>query len=722
MDRVSVASTSTVGTGVAGARSVHRRASTPLSAHGEPVMWLMGGAQVMCLAMILGLVALVVVQGSRTFWPDRIDRVELANGSAFLGIETARETLAGIEGEVRSRTLYRVGNRDVSGTPFRWVGDGDVTKVTRPADAVLVERMDWGVFIGMPESITKESETLASGATLLEKSPGLLREAQGRREAIKRLEKEELSRVNRGIERERLRVRRAELDLERSKHGGVIGLAMPVWAALAAASIGALVVAWRLVRRPVTGALARAGHVVLVLGAAAMVMAVVLESPWSGSPMSVQRLGEIREQSQAATERLNAEYTKILGEIESIRTEDAKVRVTIRDVATGQIAPSRQGSSEPMLLSQIVRIVPANSMSFGERVGLYASRWWEYVSSEPRFANQEGGIFPVIVGTVLLTVLLCIVVVPLGVIAALYLREYAKQGPLVSLVRIGINNLAGVPSIEYGVFGLGFFCYLVGGFVDAGPAGSGLSAMPRTPWWVLVVALVVILGVGTWLLNAARASVLSGGDAKSKRVMRLLAGGAWTAAAVCVVLLVSRTPYFHGLFAEKLPAPTFGSKGLLWAALTLALLTLPVVIVATEEAIAAVPRSVREGSYGCGASKWQTIHRVVLPQAMPGILTGAILAMARGAGEVAPLMLVGAMKLAPESPINTEFPYVHMERSFMHLGFHIYDLGFQSPDSEAARPMVWTTTLVLLVIVMILNLSAILLRARLRAGARGASV
>jgi len=246
--------------------------------------------------------------------------------------------------------------------------------------------------------------------------------------------------------------------------------------------------------------------------------------------------------------------------------------------------------------------------------------------------------------------------------------------------------------------------------------------MPRTPWWVLVVALVVILGVGTWLLNAARASVLSGGDAKSKRVMRLLAGGAWTAAAVCVVLLVSRTPYFHGLFAEKLPAPTFGSKGLLWAALTLALLTLPVVIVATEEAIAAVPRSVREGSYGCGASKWQTIHRVVLPQAMPGILTGAILAMARGAGEVAPLMLVGAMKLAPESPINTEFPYVHMERSFMHLGFHIYDLGFQSPDSEAARPMVWTTTLVLLVIVMILNLSAILLRARLRAGARGASV
>ncbi|QQS10405.1 MAG: ABC transporter permease subunit [Phycisphaerales bacterium] len=438
--------------------------------------------------------------------------------------------------------------------------------------------------------------------------------------------------------------------------------------------------------------------------------------------MSLTRLDEIRQESTRDMERLNAEYSRVLGEIETIRGEDAKVRISIRDVASGQIAPMRQGSTEPMLLSQVVRIVPANSMTLGERLGLYVSRWWEYVSSEPRFANQEGGIFPVIVGTVLLTVLLCIVVVPLGVIAALYLREYAKQGPLVSLVRIGINNLAGVPSIVYGVFGLGFFCYLVGGYVDAGPAGSGLTAMPRAPWWVLVVAIVAILGVGTWLLNAARASVLSGGDAKSKRVMRLVAGGAWTAAAVGVVLLVARTPYFTGLFAERLPAPTFGSKGLLWAALTLALLTLPVVIVATEEAIAAVPRSVREGSYGCGASKWQTIHRVVLPQAMPGILTGAILAMARGAGEVAPLMLVGAMKLAPEPPINAEFPYVHMERSFMHLGFHIYDLGFQSPDSEAARPMVWTTTLVLLVIVMILNLSAILLRARLRAGARGASV
>ncbi|RMD61535.1 MAG: ABC transporter permease subunit, partial [Planctomycetota bacterium] len=162
------------------------------------------------------------------------------------------------------------------------------------------------------------------------------------------------------------------------------------------------------------------------------------------------------------------------------------------------------------------------------------------------------------------------------------------------------------------------------------------------------------------------------------------------------------------------PSPTFGAKGLLWSSLTLALLTLPVVVVATEEAISSVPGSLREASYGCGASRWQTIRRVVLPMAMPGVMTGMILAIARGAGEVAPLMLVGAVKLAPELPFEPHFPFLHLERSFMHLGFHIYDVGFQSPDSEAARPIVWTTTLLLIAIVFTLNLAAILLRARLR--------
>jgi phosphate transport system permease protein len=225
--------------------------------------------------------------------------------------------------------------------------------------------------------------------------------------------------------------------------------------------------------------------------------------------------------------------------------------------------------------------------------------------------------------------------VPFGVLAALYLREYAKTGPIASIIRIAVNNLAGVPSIVFGVFGLVFFCYIVGGGID-------------------------------------------------------------------------------GLFYPyRLPAPTFGKTALIWASLTLALLTLPVVIVATEEALSAVPNSMREGSYACGAGKWQTIWRIVLPRAMPGVMTGLILAVARAAGEVAPLMLVGAVKLAPDLPVDGSFPFLHMDRSFMHLGFHIFDLGFQSQNSEAAKPMVFTTTLLLITIVVVLNLAAIRLRSRL---------
>lgn len=187
--------------------------------------------------------------------------------------------------------------------------------------------------------------------------------------------------------------------------------------------------------------------------------------------------------------------------------------------------------------------------------------------------------------------------------------------------------------------------------------------------------------------------------------------------ALLAVIAVFTTPYFDGFFQAKLldGSPTFGTSGLLWASLTLALLTLPVVIVSAEEAIAAVPASLREGSYGCGASKWQTIQRVVLPGAMPGILTGAILAMARGAGEVAPLMIVGAVKLAPQLPFEPRFPFIFADRSFMHLGFHIYDLGFKSPDSEAARGYVWTTTLLLVTLVVMMNLTAIRIRTKLKA-------
>jgi phosphate transport system permease protein len=261
------------------------------------------------------------------------------------------------------------------------------------------------------------------------------------------------------------------------------------------------------------------------------------------------------------------------------------------------------------------------------------SRAAEFLTEEPREANTEGGVLPAIFGTAAMTLLMALVVAPFGIVTALYLREYARQGRLVSIVRISVNNLAGVPSIVYGVFGLGFFAYTLGVRVD------------------------------------------------------------------------------ELFYPERLPSPTFGTGGLLWASLTLALLTVPVVIVATEEALAAVPRSVREGSLACGASKWQTIRRVVLPQAMPGIMTGLILAMARGAGEVAPLML--RRRGSPRSPLDA-FPFVHFERSFMHLGFHIYDVGFQSRNSEAGKPMVFVTTLLLIALIFVMNVSAILIRARLK--------
>ncbi|HEX8312245.1 MAG TPA: phosphate ABC transporter permease PstA [Chthoniobacteraceae bacterium] len=294
------------------------------------------------------------------------------------------------------------------------------------------------------------------------------------------------------------------------------------------------------------------------------------------------------------------------------------------------------GHEQTIPVGQVVGFYYPNQLGWTQRLGLLFQRGWNFLTEEPREANTEGGIFPAIFGTCVMTLLMSILVTPFGVLAAIYLREYARQGFFVRAVRIAVNNLAGVPSIVFGVFGLGFFVYFVGGTIDS--------------------------------------------------------------------LFFQRT----------LPTPTFGTGGILWAALTLSLMTVPVVIVATEEALSAVTRGQREGSLACGASKWQTIQHIVLPSAVPGILTGLILAMARGAGEVAPLMLVGVVKLAPSLPLDTIWPFVHLERKFMHLGFHIYDLGFQSPDSEAAKPMVFATTLLLIVLVVMLNLGAIILRERIR--------
>ncbi|OJX78645.1 MAG: phosphate ABC transporter, permease protein PstA [Magnetospirillum sp. 64-120] len=330
---------------------------------------------------------------------------------------------------------------------------------------------------------------------------------------------------------------------------------------------------------------------------------------------------------EAGSAALQHAYEKLAAEATETRTADANFTITLREIG---------GREKTLRLSEIVRLYHANDLGTVEWLGIYLSRWAEFLTDEPREANTEGGVLPAIFGTFAMTVLMAVLVAPFGVVTALYLREYAKQGRLVSIVRISVNNLAGVPSIVYGVFGLGFFAYIMGASID------------------------------------------------------------------------------QLFYPERLPNPTFGTGGLLWSSLTLALLTVPVVIVATEEAISAVPRSMREGSLACGASKWQTIRNIVLPRAMPGILTGLILAMARGAGEVAPLMLVGVVKLAPELPIDGYFPFIHLERSFMHLGFHIYDVGFQSRNSEAGKPMVFVTTLLLIGLIFVMNITAIVVRNRLK--------
>ncbi len=287
-------------------------------------------------------------------------------------------------------------------------------------------------------------------------------------------------------------------------------------------------------------------------------------------------------------------------------------------------------------LQKIVKAWQPNQFSIPEKMYFYVGSLWSFITEDPREANTEGGIFPAIFGTVMMVVLMAILVTPFGVIAAIYLREYARQGAVIRIIRIAVNNLAGVPSIVYGVFGLGFFVYFLGGNID------------------------------------------------------------------------------DLFFPEAQPSPTFGTPGLLWSSLTLALLTLPVVIVATEEGLSRIPTSLREGSLALGATKIETLWRVVLPMASPAIMTGLILAVARAAGEVAPLMLVGVVKLAPSLPLDGNFPFLHLDRKFMHLGFHIYDVGFQSPNVEAARPLVYATSFLLVVVIVGLNLTAINLRNRLR--------
>lgn len=349
-----------------------------------------------------------------------------------------------------------------------------------------------------------------------------------------------------------------------------------------------------------------------------------------------QRQREVNEQqfSPQAQSVYEADRTELLRQFSG---DAARLKALNHEINSSQLLlRDAAGATYAIPLAQIISIWQPNAMSNLQKWRHFGQQIWHFVSDSSSDGQRDGGVFPAIFGTILMVLLMSIVVMPLGVIAAVWLHEYAGRNMLTRLVRIAVVNLAGVPSIVYGVFGLGFFVWLTGGSID--------------------------------------------------RIF----------------------------FADSLPNPTFGTPGLLWASLTLALLTLPVVIVATEEGLSRIPPTLRQGSLALGATQAETLWHVTLPLAVPAMLTGLILAVARAAGETAPLMLVGVVKMVPELPIDSLFPYLHLDRKFMHLGFQIYDLAFQSPNAEAERPLVFATALLLVVLILGLNLVAMILRHRLR--------
>ncbi len=325
--------------------------------------------------------------------------------------------------------------------------------------------------------------------------------------------------------------------------------------------------------------------------------------------------------------QLNAQYATLEKQLLEYRQDISRDHIIMRAMG---------GELVTINFEHILKVTFNNRLSFIDKTLLFFSQITSFLVEDPREANTEGGVFPAIFGTVLMVLLMTVIVSPFGVIAAIYLHEYAGKNALTKLLRIAVINLAGVPSIVYGVFGLGFFVYMVGGSLD------------------------------------------------------------------------------QLFYSENLPSPTFGTPGVLWSALTLAILTLPVVIVSTEEGLSRIPSAMRHGSLALGATKAETLWRIILPIASPAIMTGIILAIARAAGEVAPLMLVGVVKMAPNLPLDGNFPFLHLDRKFMHLGFHIYDVGFQSPNVEAARPLVYATALLLVTIIVALNMTAVSIRNNLR--------
>jgi phosphate transport system permease protein len=535
---------------------------------GAPWIWLNAAAVSTCLIMIVGVLGLISARGAGHFWPSQVTRFsyqeEGKQPQVIIGekvdasvtpAEMAKSTghkMADDE-DTLVQYLIKAGNRDVTGTDFRWIEERNVKEQSDPVDMMVVERREWGNFYGQLIEVKEKGKTIATGEQAWPVLQTRLEEALAVFKEIAHLEKKEIGAINYALER--LRLQQRKLELKNSL-------------------------------------------------------------------------------DDAAKHQLAAEKAGYEAEYKQYQAQLAELYQKIR--RDSLVARTESGSTQEIPLSKVVRAFQPNAMSLFDKIVHYGAKVVEFVTDDPREANTEGGIFPAIFGTILMVMLMSIFVAPFGVIAAVYLREYAKQGFTTRLIRIAVNNLAGVPSVVYGVFGLGFFVYILGGNID------------------------------------------------------------------------------QLFFPEAAPAPVYGTPGLLWASITLALLTLPVVIVSTEEGLARIPSAIREGSLALGATKLETLWLTVLPMASPAMMTGLILAVARAAGEVAPLMLVGVVKLAPTLPLDGNFPFLHLDRKFMHLGFHIYDVGFQSPNVEAARPLVYATALLLVLVIVGLNLAAIVIRNNLR--------
>ena len=535
---------------------------------GTPWIWLNAAAVSTCLIMIIGVLGLIVIRGVGHFWPAQVTRFSYQEEGGQLKtifgeiINTSSTPAAiakasGFKMADNEDTLVqyqiKMGNRDVTGTDFRWLQERNIKSQDRPDDIMVIERREWGNFYGRLVAVKENGQTIASDSPAWSVAQSKLADALKIYGDIARLEKKEIGAINYRLEQLRLKQRKLEL---KNKF------------------------------------------------------------------------------DDAAKTEIENEKVGLKKQYEGYQ---AQVRDLYKDIRSASlVAKTDSGTDVTLPLAKIVRIYQPNRMNLSDKISHYFNKLSEFLTEDPREANTEGGIFPAIFGTIMMVTIMSLLVTPFGVIAAVYLREYAKQGFTTRLIRIAVNNLAGVPSVVYGVFGLGFFVYILGGNID-----------------------------------------------------RLF-------------------------FPEASPAPVYGTPGILWASITLALLTLPVVIVATEEGLSRIPKSIREGSLALGATKLETLWNTVLPMATPAILTGLILAVARAAGEVAPLMLVGVVKLAPTLPLDGNFPFVHLDRKFMHLGFHIYDVGFQSPNVEAARPLVYATALLLVLVIIGLNLTAIVIRNNLR--------